>query len=61
MKIADGIPMGIRLPKDVRDAVVKVAAEERRSINAQVAVLVERGLKTLKNEKAETASAIPAE
>lgn len=49
----------LRMPEALRDRVKRVASAERRSVNSQIVVLLERALPT--NEMAETASAIPAE
>lgn len=49
----------IRLPVELATRVKAKAVAERRSMNSQIIVLLERALP--ENEKAETASAIPAE
>lgn len=51
--------MGIRLPPDVRKNVEITAATERRSLNAQMTVLIERGLRSPETKTAE-GTAIPS-
>lgn len=39
-------PTGLRLPEDVRGRIEAAASIERRSMNSQIIVLIERGLRT---------------
>ena len=38
-------PTGLRLPTDVRSRIETSASAERRSMNSQIIVLIERGLR----------------
>lgn len=45
-------PLGVRLPPKVREQVELTANIERRSLNSQITVLIERGLRTLETKAA---------
>ena len=42
--MADTVQLGIRVPRKIRDAINKLAEDERRTINAQMLILIEEGL-----------------
>jgi hypothetical protein len=55
-------PTGLRLPSDVRQQVEATAAKERRSMNSQIVILIERGLRAPETKTAiEAATPIAAE
>jgi len=51
-------PLGLRLPPSLKDRIAELARVNRRSMNSEIIVLLERALP--ENEKAEAASATPA-
>jgi len=56
------VAMGVRLPQHVRKQVEDTAALERRSLNGQITVLIERGLRTPETKAAtEAGTSIAAE
>jgi len=55
------VTLGLRLPDDTRQAVSRLATLERRSLNAQITVLVERGLRSPETKMAEAAVTAPAQ
>ena len=52
-------PTGLRLPPDVRGQIAAAAAAERRSLNSQIIVLIERGLRSPETKAAEVVGATP--
>ncbi len=53
-------PLGVRLPPDLKDRIRKSEADNRRSMNNQIVVLLERALPA-ETKSAEVVGATPAE
>jgi hypothetical protein len=49
-------PLGVRLPTDVKDRLRASAIENRRSMNAEIVVALEKYLERDRNEKADAAA-----
>lgn len=42
-------PLSVRLPSDIKERVVQLSEKERRSLNSQLIVIVEAGLRAIES------------